>query len=105
MRTSESLLGVTESAAAWFEWGLWLGVGAGVLMTAAGTVGVVLARQSENSYVARNSGRLIYQGVALSIGCGVISGALALLTGGSDRNPSPARSLPSPTAAPAWSTY
>ncbi|MFH8642065.1 DUF2786 domain-containing protein [Streptomyces goshikiensis] len=89
MHTREGLHGITETTAAWFEWGLWLGVGAGVLMAATGAVGAVLARQSENPYAARNSERLIYQGVALSIGCGVVSGALSLLTGGSDPNPSP----------------
>ncbi|WP_281912422.1 hypothetical protein [Streptomyces olivaceus] len=89
MRTSESLHGVTETATAGFEWGLWLGVGAGVVMVATGTIGVVLARQSENSYAARNRGRLIYQGAALSLGCGVVRGALSLLTGGSERTPSP----------------
>ncbi|MEV4042811.1 DUF2786 domain-containing protein [Streptomyces sp. NPDC049744] len=39
--------------------------------------------------MAANAGRLIYQGVALSLGCGVISAVLSVLTGGSDRTPSP----------------
>ncbi|WP_331720849.1 hypothetical protein OG306_40410 (plasmid) [Streptomyces sp. NBC_01241] len=88
MRASKDLLGVTDTITAWLEWGLWLGVGAGVLTAAAGCVGVALARQSENSYMARNAGGLILRGAALSIGCGVLSAVLPLLTGGTDRGPS-----------------
>ncbi|MFE3609767.1 hypothetical protein [Streptomyces goshikiensis] len=84
MRASEDLSGVIDTTTAWIEWALWLGMGTGVLTVAAGCVGMALARQSENNYVARNAGYLILRGAALGIGCGVLSVVLSLLTGRSD---------------------
>ncbi|MFJ4342997.1 DUF2786 domain-containing protein [Streptomyces sp. NPDC088915] len=90
MHTSKDLFGVIDTITTWFEWALWLGVGAGVLTAVVGCVGTVLARQSQNSYVARNAGGLVLRGAALSLGCGVLRGLLPLLVGGTDREPSPA---------------
>lgn len=89
MHASEDLHEVSGTITAWFEWAIWIGLSAGVLMAVGGCVVAAVGRQTENTYAARHGLGLIVKGVALSIGCGVISGALRVLTGGSDSKPSP----------------
>ncbi|RPK32418.1 hypothetical protein EES39_38690 [Streptomyces sp. ADI92-24] len=89
MHASGDLHRLGETVRDWSEWALWLGVGAGVLMAATGWAGVAVGRKSENSYATRNGQMLIIKGVVVSFGCSIFSGALRLVTGGADGEPSP----------------
>lgn len=69
----------------WAQWALWLGAGAGMVTTAAGYLRFVLAQQSGSADRAADARALTLRGVILSVGCGITSAVLALLTDGSDR--------------------
>ncbi|MFE4264498.1 hypothetical protein [Streptomyces sp. NPDC056883] len=95
MRASEDLPGAIDTTMTWIEPALWLGVGAGVLMIATGCIGAILARRSENTYVARNAGFLLLWGTVLGIACGVLSAVFFVALGPDGRdsaNPKPVES-------------
>lgn len=90
MHANEDLHGVSNTIAAWLEWGFWIGVSGGVITAVVGVVMTAMGRQAENGYMARRGTSLIIRGVFFAIAFSGLGGAVRWVLNPPDRESSPA---------------
>lgn len=83
MQPHSDLLDAVDKALAWIEWALWLGVGAGTIMTVIGFIRVAIGNSTSDTHLIHRGRMTLGKGLVLGVGAGIVSGLVRWQAGDS----------------------